>query len=925
MIDVEGYLSSKGVNFRSNATQIYTHCFFCNEPVSNKPGRLYINNTLTDRRGLYHCKLCDAKGAFGSIQKHFGDEVNRSYDDSSQRIIAKAAKLYYAELREVDIKWLEDSRGLTRDTIKARGLGYAPGGTFLYSALRDDGYTEEEILGSGMARKYENGVRDWFQKGITIPFFAGNLCVSLRFRNLGDSGAKYLSPQGANSRLFNVNTTYGAEELVVCEGEFDAMVMEQLGYCAVGMPGSETWDTNWNSYADDAKRVWIVTDPDEAGMKGADKVEEALGAKSKIVPLPIPEGVDAKKVDPTYLVVHEGWDRKRFDELFSSTTRRNTLIRSPLQAWEAWIDDEAVGGLKTGFEKFDHYIGKGIRRSDLVIPVARTNVGKGGTLSEKILTPSGWTTYGEIEVGDQVVGSNGKPTRVDGVFPRGVLDVYKVTFTDGTCLRVDGEHLWSVSTSRRLWANEADLVLSTEDLMGRMTNRTRDTRFFVPAVAPVEFVDPGDRPLDPYVLGALIGDGSITANVDLTSADPFIPEFIPKQYLLAPVADRLAVLQGLMDTDGSPDADGSHAEFGTSSPQLAKDVQFLVESLGGHAQIKVKKTTHLDCHRLHVVLPPGIVPFRLPRKVDRYKLRQKTHRRAIAGIEPDGRDEVVCISVEADDSLYVTEHFIVTHNTMLLLNLFQRMSDVPGQRDLKMMLFTLEQTSAQWFDRARKIWNFYNLECEPEKVNEEAAMFWEGRLRLVEKNLLREEEILGAIDDYRADMGDYPDVIALDYLGYLSRGYVGGQTIDRVSAAAQSMKGIAKEINRPIITPSQASRKAGHGEEVGLDDARDSGEIENTADIAIGLWSQDTMKGMTADDRNGELIAKLIKTRGPGRGKQVKFYFAPLTLAWVPEEETRHVPMVKSEIGWDNHGDITWEEAIYSHKTGLPPKGRKEL
>lgn len=640
--DVEGYLSSKGISYKRNATQLYTQCFFCGESSKGglKPGRLYINNTGTDRHGLFHCKLCDARGSFHAIQKHFGDDVTEpQYSDLSFQIIRKAAKLYRDNLRPEDIRYLTEERGLTIETIKSRGLGYAPGDLWLYGQLKKE-YDKEDIFASGLVKKNEKGViRDHFWKGITIPYFAGSSVVTIRCRMMEGEGPKYLSSAGASNRLYNVNTTWGAEELVVCEGEFDAMVMEQLGFRAVGMPGAGLWASSWNSYVEETSRVWVMTDPDNTGSEAAVKVQSALGAKAKIVALPVPEGVESKKVDPTFLVVTEKWTKHRFDELLSQVARKNSLVRTPLQAYEAWIDDEKVGGLQTGWKVFDHTIGKGIRRSDLVIPIARTNVGK----------------------------------------------------------------------------------------------------------------------------------------------------------------------------------------------------------------------------------------------------------------------------------------------SMLLLNMMQRMVIAPGQEDLKVMFYTLEQTGAQWFDRARKIWNFYNMDCEPEKVNEEAAAFWDARLRLVEKNRLGEDEIMVSLEDYKSDMGDYPDVVFLDYLGYLARGFPGGQTIERVSNAAQGLKGIAKEINRPIIAPSQASRKAELGTEVGLDDARDSGEIENVADIAIGLWSKDTMKTKDSSDRTGELLAKFAKTRGPGKGKSVKFYFAPLSLVWIPEDETRHVPMVKQEISWDNEGDVTWEEAIHAHHIGHPPKGRRTV
>ena len=72
--------------------------------------------------------------------------------------------------------------------------------------------------------------------------------------------------------------------------------------------------------------------------------------------------------------------------------------------------------------------------------------GKGSPLDEPVLTPRGWVTMGDLYVGDQVVGSDGKPTEVTGVFDRGTLPVYRVTFRDGSSVRVDGDHLWSITS-----------------------------------------------------------------------------------------------------------------------------------------------------------------------------------------------------------------------------------------------------------------------------------------------------------------------------------------------------------------------------------------------------------------------------------------------------------------------------------------------
>lgn len=137
-------------------------------------------------------------------------------------------------------------------------------------------------------------------------------------------------------------------------------------------------------------------------------------------------------------------------------------------------------------------------------------------------------------------------------------------------------------------------------------------------------------------------------------------KFIPNAYKYSNVEDRIALLQGLMDTDGSCTNHGS--EFYSSSKKLAYDVVELVQSLGGIAKIRMKKTTHLDSYIVRVLLPVGICPFKLSRKKVKYR-PSKVFSRYITDIKYEKDGNAVCISVDAEDQLYVTEHALVTHNT----------------------------------------------------------------------------------------------------------------------------------------------------------------------------------------------------------------------------------------------------------------------
>lgn len=217
--------------------------------------------------------------------------------------------------------------------------------------------------------------------------------------------------------------------------------------------------------------------------------------------------------------------------------------------------------------------------------------------------------------------------------------------------------------------------------------------------------------LDAYALGLLLGDGSITGRgICFSSADQILidelcqrtgliarkvgkydyrittgkygnhnpvtsilrklrlmgtnshTKFIPDQYKYASVNNRLALLQGLMDTDGYA---GNHgAEYSTVSKQLAKDVASIVQSLGGVAPIRVKKGKNCISYNVRIKLPDSIIPFKLDRKIATYQIPSKYPAvRYITDISYEKDDEAVCLSVDSTDNLYVTEHAIVTHNT----------------------------------------------------------------------------------------------------------------------------------------------------------------------------------------------------------------------------------------------------------------------
>ena len=360
--------------------------------------------------------------------------------------------------------------------------------------------------------------------------------------------------------------------------------------------------------------------------------------------------------------------------------------------------------------------------------------GRAQPYDARVLTPEGFRAIGSLRIGDLVIGSNGLPTPVIGIFPRGVRPVYRVTASDGGSTLCCGEHLWTVRTQgdKRRGTSR---TLETSEMVGKEWYR-HARRFELPLPAPIELA-PQAVPLDPYALGLLLGDGcfssratpsystndtelalaleSVLDDIELVRkgeydyvlrhvegrrglavANPVRSalreleldghrsrtKFVPEVYLHNSAAVRLAVLQGLLDTDGGPvvqEGRSCRVQYCTTSRRLRDDVTFLVRSLGGVTTWRVREAEgrvagvangrdvgfNADAFVLEIRLPEGVAPFRLARKRALYDGNGGGRPvRSIDSIVPAGEQDTMCIQVAAEDSLYITDDFLVTHNTL---------------------------------------------------------------------------------------------------------------------------------------------------------------------------------------------------------------------------------------------------------------------
>jgi archaellum biogenesis ATPase FlaH len=369
-MDLVAYLESKGCVVKNGgANNIYTHCWIHDEDPS-KRGRLYINaDEQSDMYGAYWCHVCSAKGGLNAIRKHFGD-APLDFDSTSSSPIMRAAVDYYSDRLFENVEaytYLVEERGLSHEHIKKLRLGWADGGLLTY--LIASGFSLEAVQEQGLINHFGH---DFLRDRIVIPYMEYGEPYTIRGKKIGE---KYLSLPGSTSHLYGVDNIRGEDTIHIAAGEFDCMVLNQLGFPAVGVPGEKMWKPEWTQAVSDAKRIFIILDPDETGKAGAEKLATILGPRCRVVELPIPEG--HKTTDVSKMYVKGGATREDFEFLISKA--KGGLLVSPAQAFDEWLIWEGnpdLQGLRFGLAPIDDEMAHGLLPGQVVTLLARTNVGK---------------------------------------------------------------------------------------------------------------------------------------------------------------------------------------------------------------------------------------------------------------------------------------------------------------------------------------------------------------------------------------------------------------------------------------------------------------------------------------------------------------------------------------------------------------------
>jgi replicative DNA helicase len=526
-------------------------------------------------------------------------------------------------------------------------------------------------------------------------------------------------------------------------------------------------------------------------------------------------------------------------------------------------------GVPTGFADLDAAT-NGLHPGQMIVVAARPGLGKALALDTPLPTPTGWTTMGEVAVGDQLIGADGLPTRV--VAATDVMagrPCFEVEFSDGTVIVADAEHQWITETRATRRARQEALargaaprvgpaVRTTAQIAATLRCTTSDTRLnHSVAMGAALQLPPVALPVEPYTLGVWLGGGT-SASTAFTADAPEIAEYvdaegyrvvrlpdgrsgiglvgpgtiqdllrtagvlhdkhIPADHQRSSERQRRSLLAGLMDTAGTVTTTGNLQFMGTSR-RIAEDVRELVNGLGYRCSvttrtIRGRRLASSTAYTLNFTTEDDI--FRLDRKRFLHKERSsaRAHRprpRFITDVRPVPSVPVRCVEVDNAAHLYLAGRSMVpTHNSTLGLD-FARSCSV--KHGLTSAVFSLEMSKSEIVMR------LLSAEARIRLADMRAGRMSDDDWTRMARRMSEISEAPLFIDDSpnltlmeirakarRLKQRNDLKLVILDYLQLMTSGRKVESRQQEVSEFSRQIKLLAKELEVPVVAISQLNR-----------------------------------------------------------------------------------------------------------------------
>ncbi|MBO0835512.1 MAG: replicative DNA helicase, partial [Actinobacteria bacterium] len=534
-------------------------------------------------------------------------------------------------------------------------------------------------------------------------------------------------------------------------------------------------------------------------------------------------------------------------EIYGVTDRRISEDYLPLaEIMPGALDEiEAIGsrggslsGVPTGFADLDA-LTNGLHAGQMVVIAARPAMGKALALDTSLPTPDGWTTMGEIQVGDQLLGADGRPVTVVAA-TEVMLDrpCFEVVFDDGTVIVADAEHQWVTATAagsrlaaattmgaaRRAAVDELGGVetghLTSVRTTAEIAATVRGNRGYnhaVPATAPLE-LPAAPLPIPAYFLGQCLGMRASGAGV-AAGARRSDSEHIRAEYLRAGRAQRADLLAGLLDTAGYVRRDGG-VEFRCTSARLASDVSELVVGLGYPCGISRRTVSGRQLGAsigYTVTFTTGDDVFRATRKRLTHQRRRptgvaaQTRQRVIIAVRRVASVPVRCVQVDAPDSLYLASRSMIpTHNSALALDIARAASVKAG---LTSVLFSLEMSRNEI--TMRLLSAEARVPLHAMRTGQLGEDDWTRLARrmseVVDSPLFIDDSPNMSMMEIRSKCRRLKQrndlsLVIIDYLQLMTSPRRVENRQQEVSELSRSLKLLAKELNVPVVALSQLNR-----------------------------------------------------------------------------------------------------------------------
>lgn len=699
-----------GLDVSGKPDQCKVKCSKCSSTRKNNPEEecVSVNQTL----GVGHCFHC------GEVF------VLEGYDRPKA---PKNSKKDYAVPIYDENKWQQSeylldyfsSRGISETTLKLNNIGYRFG----------------KIAGK------ETNIA-------SFPYYKEDNLVNVGYRNL--DGKDFRLYPKAEVVFYGLNDLVSGgflntKQVIIVEGQVDKLSFNEVGLWNVisvpaGSPFQEGKSANpkleyleddyFVSLASEIDEFVIATDNDYAGMTLASELSTRLGVE-RCSRIKFGNYKDANEV-----LVGSG-----VGELVKLYQNRIPMLEGIVsdvkERMVSYYDKGLESGLETGLDDFDDVFTLGFGYVTLVTGIPE--IGKAEKTTNLIPTTEGMKPIIELKSGDKVFNTEGG---VCNVVARSEVwknrPIYRVSFDDGSFVDVDGNHEWYLSSRKARISdsnnrrNKAKRKYKGNGIAPNGTDQTHKRTFSgIVSTKDIKVTTGADNrlnyrldlpkpvigkevdlPIDPYILGAWLGDGNsdsggftsddieivdrisenyrvnklkgkykygiIGLKIDLRSLGVLGNKHIPEPYLNSSYSQRLDLIKGLMDTDGHIKANGS-CEFSNSNKSIAYQFLRVIRSLGVKATIKSRKPScngKLGQTNYRITFTTDLPVFHLTRKLEKIpKIKKNSRSRYlyIKSVELIEYGDTVCIQVDSEDNLYLTgSSYIPTHNSMTIDNLLVR-------------------------------------------------------------------------------------------------------------------------------------------------------------------------------------------------------------------------------------------------------------